>query len=272
MGDLRVEHRRPGWSPRTTRCRRARRVPRSRNPAAMTTGDNPTSDSAVVGYRIAAPARGWNHASIMPRPAPRGCPAFGAHGRPSSRSTVLAAAALGITVGLTACGANATPVNTIGKVAFDRPLAIPPVGNIDDRCAGTPGLRTDRAGGRALLRGRGEVADDGVQRRIPRPHPGRRPGREGARQGAQRPPEATTVHWHGMHLPAVMDGGPHQPIAPGGERVAELDHRPAGRDALVPPAPARRDRARWRSGLAGMFILRRRRRAGAAAAARLRRR
>jgi len=24
--------------------------------------------------------------------------------------------------------------------------------------------------------------------------------------------EATTIHWHGMHLPAVMDGGPHQVI------------------------------------------------------------
>lgn len=28
--------------------------------------------------------------------------------------------------------------------------------------------------------------------------------------------EATTVHWHGMHLPTGMDGGPHQPVMPGG--------------------------------------------------------
>lgn len=27
--------------------------------------------------------------------------------------------------------------------------------------------------------------------------------------------DSTTVHWHGMHLPAVMDGGPHQVIPPG---------------------------------------------------------
>jgi bilirubin oxidase len=27
--------------------------------------------------------------------------------------------------------------------------------------------------------------------------------------------DATTVHWHGMHLPAAMDGGPHQVIRPG---------------------------------------------------------
>src|SRR5262249_58655050 len=26
--------------------------------------------------------------------------------------------------------------------------------------------------------------------------------------------ESTTMHWHGMHLPARMDRGPHQPIAP----------------------------------------------------------
>ena len=27
--------------------------------------------------------------------------------------------------------------------------------------------------------------------------------------------DTTTVHWHGFHIPAIMDGGPHQKIAPG---------------------------------------------------------
>ena len=27
--------------------------------------------------------------------------------------------------------------------------------------------------------------------------------------------EASTLHWHGVHLPAAMDGGPHQVVAPG---------------------------------------------------------
>ena len=27
--------------------------------------------------------------------------------------------------------------------------------------------------------------------------------------------DSTTLHWHGMHLPAIMDGGPHQVIPPG---------------------------------------------------------
>ena len=28
-------------------------------------------------------------------------------------------------------------------------------------------------------------------------------------------PEETTLHWHGMHLPASADGGPHEPIRRG---------------------------------------------------------
>ncbi len=26
--------------------------------------------------------------------------------------------------------------------------------------------------------------------------------------------DSTTIHWHGMHFPAIMDGGPHQIIPP----------------------------------------------------------
>ena len=32
-------------------------------------------------------------------------------------------------------------------------------------------------------------------------------------------PEATTIHWHGMVVPADQDGGPEDPIPPGGTRV-----------------------------------------------------
>src|SRR5690349_272014 len=30
-----------------------------------------------------------------------------------------------------------------------------------------------------------------------------------------RLPEPTTIHWHGLHIPAVMDGSPLHPVAPG---------------------------------------------------------
>ncbi len=38
-----------------------------------------------------------------------------------------------------------------------------------------------------------------------------------------RLPETTTVHWHGMVLPARMDGGPHQPIAAGERWLSEYE-------------------------------------------------
>ncbi|WP_309141376.1 multicopper oxidase domain-containing protein [Streptomyces composti] len=54
--------------------------------------------------------------------------------------------------------------------------------------------------------------------------------------------EPSTVHWHGMHLPARMDGGPHQMVAPGATWTPhwKID-QPAA--TLVPPASARPDRA-----------------------------
>ncbi len=35
--------------------------------------------------------------------------------------------------------------------------------------------------------------------------------------------EVTSLHWHGMELPARADGGPYQPIAPGATWISEYD-------------------------------------------------
>jgi bilirubin oxidase len=37
--------------------------------------------------------------------------------------------------------------------------------------------------------------------------------------------ENTTTHWHGLHVPAAMDGGPHQMIAPGSSWTAAFEMR-----------------------------------------------
>jgi suppressor of ftsI len=67
--------------------------------------------------------------------------------------------------------------------------------------------------------------------------------------------ETTTIHWHGMHLPADADGGPHQTIAPGetwsptwtiDQPAATLWYHPH-------PHPETEDHV-YR-GLVGMFIL-----------------
>lgn len=68
-------------------------------------------------------------------------------------------------------------------------------------------------------------------------------------------PETTTVHWHGMHLPAAMDGGPHQPIEAGDTwRPHWTIDQPAG-TLWYHPHPHGETEKHVMRGLAGMFIL-----------------
>jgi len=67
--------------------------------------------------------------------------------------------------------------------------------------------------------------------------------------------ETTTLHWHGMHLPAAMDGGPHQMIEPGGtwSPTWTID-QPAATLWYHPHLHGRTADHVYR-GLAGMFIV-----------------
>ncbi|MEN5074160.1 multicopper oxidase domain-containing protein [Isoptericola cucumis] len=67
--------------------------------------------------------------------------------------------------------------------------------------------------------------------------------------------ETTSVHWHGMHLPAAMDGGPHQAVEPGGTwRPAWTIDQPAA-TLWYHPHPHGQTEEHVYRGLAGMFIL-----------------
>ena len=67
--------------------------------------------------------------------------------------------------------------------------------------------------------------------------------------------EPTSLHWHGMHLPARMDGGPHQSIAQGAtwSPTWRID-QPAATLWYHPHLHGETARQVYR-GLAGMFIL-----------------
>ena len=68
-------------------------------------------------------------------------------------------------------------------------------------------------------------------------------------------PETTTVHWHGMHLPAAMDGGPHQPVEPGRTwRPTWVVDQPAATLWYHPHPHGETEKHVYR-GLAGMFIV-----------------
>jgi FtsP/CotA-like multicopper oxidase with cupredoxin domain len=68
-------------------------------------------------------------------------------------------------------------------------------------------------------------------------------------------PEPTTIHWHGMHLPANADGGPHQVIEPGATWTPEwtIDQPPA--TLWYHPHLMGETEEHVYRGLAGMFIL-----------------
>jgi FtsP/CotA-like multicopper oxidase with cupredoxin domain len=67
--------------------------------------------------------------------------------------------------------------------------------------------------------------------------------------------EVTTMHWHGMHLPATMDGGPHQPVAPGETwRPAWTIDQPAA-TLWYHPHPHGDTAEHVYRGVAGMFIV-----------------
>lgn len=67
--------------------------------------------------------------------------------------------------------------------------------------------------------------------------------------------EATTLHWHGMRLPAKMDGGPHQMIQPGATWTPEWTiDQPAATSWFHPHLHEKTAMHVYR-GLAGMFII-----------------
>ena len=82
----------------------------------------------------------------------------------------------------------------------------------------------------------------------------------------------TTVHWHGMHLPAEMDGGPHQTVEPDATWSPEWTSTSRRRRSGTTRTRTARPRRTSHRGLAGMFLVHDDAEAALAAAARVRRR
>ena len=67
--------------------------------------------------------------------------------------------------------------------------------------------------------------------------------------------EVATLHWHGMHLPANMDGGPHQTIQPGATWTASFTvKQKAGTNWFHPHTEGQTGRQVY-MGLAGLLIV-----------------
>jgi FtsP/CotA-like multicopper oxidase with cupredoxin domain len=153
-----------------------------------------------------------------PQPQPAAGPA-----RPSSRRRLgplgLIASLLGLGVAALLAGVfvywAGSDTNTAGEVDFARPLAVPP---LDEGTVGPDGVRrfdlrvqqgeSDLGGARPTSTWGVNGAHLGPTLRAAR-------GEQVAMTVDNDLPETTTLHWHGMHLPAAADGGPHQMVPPG---------------------------------------------------------
>ncbi|MFC4372713.1 multicopper oxidase family protein [Nocardia halotolerans] len=68
-------------------------------------------------------------------------------------------------------------------------------------------------------------------------------------------PEATSVHWHGMHLPAKFDGGPHQMIAPGATWTPRWTVQQQAATLWYHPHPHGATEKHVQRGLSGFFLI-----------------
>lgn len=119
-------------------------------------------------------------------------------------------------VGVFAYAYQTAARSNLGEQSFDRPLVIPPLAKptVDE-----PGRKrfdlTLRTGTSELVEGV-QTPTWGANGAYLAPTLRARRGDAVTVNVTNQLPEATTtIHWHGMRLPAVADGGPHQPIQPG---------------------------------------------------------
>src|SRR5262245_3670418 len=120
---------------------------------------------------------------------------------------------------LSACDDLAGPGNrqtdTVGRVKFDTPLAIPPLAEGERDANGRYVFTLTAQTGRHEF-APGHAADTwGLNGSYLGPTLRARHGEDVVVNLRNDLPEATTLHWHGMHLPPTADGGPHQIVDPG---------------------------------------------------------
>ncbi|MBT3369074.1 MAG: multicopper oxidase domain-containing protein, partial [Nitrospina sp.] len=68
-------------------------------------------------------------------------------------------------------------------------------------------------------------------------------------------PEVTTLHWHGLHVPAQWDGGPRQPVAPGTTWKPDLMIRQEAATLWYHPHAMGLTGKQVYKGLAGFFLI-----------------
>ncbi|MEJ8835347.1 multicopper oxidase family protein [Ramlibacter sp. AN1133] len=136
--------------------------------------------------------------------------------------------------------------------AQERPsLSIPPL--VDLR-PGAPVTLTARVGETEFFPGKASPTA-GYNRHLLGPTLRVRSGEEVTLNVRNELPEMTTVHWHGLLIPAAVDGGPHNEIPAGGTWKAVLPVQQSASTCWYHPHPHGRTGLQVYGGLAGMLIV-----------------
>ncbi|WP_329118499.1 multicopper oxidase family protein [Streptomyces sp. NBC_01465] len=146
-------------------------------------------------------------------------------------------------------------ISTVGKVSFSQEMKVPPLAESTVTKDGTrvfdlrmqagetefkAGKKTPTWGfngsylGPTLRAARGEKVEVRVENTLD---------------------EASSVHWHGMHLPAAMDGGPHQEVAAGARWNPYWKIDQPAATLWYHPHPHGATEQHVARGLAGMFLV-----------------
>ena len=171
-----------------------------------------------------------------------------------SRRGLLAAAGVGaVTVSLTGCNTASTSAVSEPE-QFDTPLPIPPLAE-SEVIDGVRVFQITAQAGRHEFRPGQSTATWGFDGPYGGPTVRAAVGERVAVEVANDLDESTSAHWHGMHLPPDMDGGPHQMIEPGDTWRAEwlIDQAPC--TLWYHPHPHGATERHVYRGLAGLFYL-----------------
>lgn len=145
--------------------------------------------------------------------------------------------------------------DSTGEVAFERPLAVPPLAS--SRLEGGTRVFELRAatGTKDWGVGDGPTRTLGFNGDYLGPTLRAERGERIRIDVTNALPDVTTVHWHGHELPAAMDGGPHQEIAPGDTWSPSWTIEQPAATTWYHPHPHGATAEQVAGGLAGMFIL-----------------
>ncbi|WP_433755857.1 multicopper oxidase family protein [Nocardia sp. CA-135398] len=150
---------------------------------------------------------------------------------------------------------SSASVSTVGSAEFDNELAIPPLAQSRVRADGTRVFELEMRSGQREFRVGQATATWGFNGDYLGPTLRARRGEKVEVEVRNNLSEQSTVHWHGMHLPATMDGGPHQMVQPGSTWTPHWTVDQPAATLWYHPHPHGATEQHVRRGLAGMFLL-----------------